>query len=110
VHSLTATRRTVQAEAMGIRVGDPVLLNRPIARCAAPNTFSGACVFYHLYSSSTPLVKRCFLLFCTNTHTHTHTRTRALHSERAKKTTHTTKLCSKNNNNNNNNDNNNNAN
>ena len=34
--------RQKQVEELGIRVGDPVLLNRPIQRCVAPNTFSGA--------------------------------------------------------------------
>jgi hypothetical protein len=34
--------RQKQVQALGIRVGDPVLLNRPIKRCVGPNTFSGA--------------------------------------------------------------------
>eukprot|EP01052_Picozoa_sp_SAG31_P033384 SAG31_NODE_3764_length_3904_cov_1.346386_2_plen_159_part_00 len=39
---LHGEKRKEQAEALGVRPGDPVLLDRPIKRCAAPNTFSGA--------------------------------------------------------------------
>lgn len=34
--------RKAQAEALGVQPGDPVLLDRPIRRSAAPDTFSGA--------------------------------------------------------------------
>eukprot|EP00039_Didymoeca_costata_P014862 m.245720 g.245720 ORF g.245720 m.245720 type:complete len:427 (-) comp16109_c3_seq1:102-1382(-) len=51
-----------QVEDMGIRVGDPILLDRPIQRCVADNTFSGAYLDNGLGCFATSQVAKKILL------------------------------------------------